>query len=342
MKMKPQTEYFLQLLTLTVEELLEYIPIAIADYGTATLLNPHKPVLYISSDPQRTTRKPLLLAHLDIIGTIPPSLADIQLIDGRISLKPKDQRISQCRVLGGDDRCGVFIILELIKAGYLAHYDFLLTTDEEVGGMSADIFAQQMNPNIFSCFISLDRESSSDYAEYGPDNSELASLFESRGYHRAMGSFTDCLTLSAACTVACGNLSVGYYYQHTDKEYIIISQMLDTLKTLKDQTLIKALSHKVYTYNSDQSYRSPRYFSYLPTPSSDILNSVPVVCEDCGVHEPLYSLNGILLCRSCIEEPYTTLDDEYYLNGYQPYYEEEFYSDTQLLNRVRRDIKDFG
>lgn len=46
--------------------------------------------------------------------------------------------------LGADDRAGIFAIIQIIKSGLRPH--IILTTDEEVGGVGADLLSKNGNP----------------------------------------------------------------------------------------------------------------------------------------------------------------------------------------------------
>ena len=68
----------------------------------------------------------MLLAHMDTVFNSPPELI-IYDEDKNIITSPQG--------LGGDDRCGIFSIVSLLKAGYRPF--LLFTEDEEIGGVGA-------------------------------------------------------------------------------------------------------------------------------------------------------------------------------------------------------------
>lgn len=139
-------------------------------------------------------------------------------------------------VLGGDDRCGVFILLEaareLSNKGNIA---FLFTDGEESGGIGAYEFLNYVEMNNlverFKCFIEFDRKGSSDYIAYNYYGGfkEFYKIFEDYGFIKRTGSFSDVSILDriGAPTV---NLSCGYYNQHTNREYVVFEETLYSLE----------------------------------------------------------------------------------------------------------------
>ena len=183
--------------------------------------------------------KPMLCVHLDTINTCST------LVDKTYS--PKDFKVDnkgvirvanknlQC--LGGDDRAGVWIALQMIKhmektGNY--QYDVGFFYDEEIGCVGSRDYIGR-HPDIkTTAYIGLDRRSpqgTQEVALYGSDNETLTRIFTDLGYDIALGSVTDASTL--AHSVACVNLSVGYDNEHTRQEVLYLQCMIDTLEVLK-------------------------------------------------------------------------------------------------------------
>ncbi|MBT0612770.1 hypothetical protein [Campylobacter hyointestinalis] len=136
---------------------------------------------------------------------------------------------------GGDDRAGVYIALQLIKAKKPFAFGFF--KDEEIGCLGSSALSSYINSlDSVTAFIGLDRRGADEVATYGHDNKELINIFESKGYIEAVGSVTDASKLSALSNkgLACVNLSVGYYNEHTKKEVLNTTAMNRTLKVLKN------------------------------------------------------------------------------------------------------------
>ncbi|PPB52952.1 hypothetical protein [Campylobacter hyointestinalis] len=185
--------------------------------------------------PKGANKYPLICIHLDTINTHKKAeLKTDDLIiddDDIISLNTKARAVC----LGGDDRAGVYIALQLIKAKKPFAFGFF--KDEEIGCIGSSSLSSYINSlDNITAFIGLDRRGADEVATYGHDNKELINIFESKGYIEAVGSVTDASKLSALSNkgLACVNLSVGYYNEHTKKEILNTTAMNHTLKVLKN------------------------------------------------------------------------------------------------------------
>ena len=105
-----------------------------------------------------------------------------------------------------------------------------------------------------TAFIGLDRRGLDNVAVYGYDNQDLINLFENEGYIEVDGSITDVAVLSeqSSRNLACVNLSVGYYNEHTKREFINIFAIQRAIKTLIKLCFV--LSKKSYTYSVSDYY----------------------------------------------------------------------------------------
>lgn len=150
----------------------------------------------------------LLVAHLDtvhkeLVKTICYSA------DGNILMSPEG--------IGGDDRCGVYMILQIIKK-HRCH--ILFCEDEEIGGNGAHAFVDSdIKPKI-NYIVELDRHGSNDAVFYDCDNPEFTNFVTGVGFEEEMGSFSDISIIAPALKVAAVNISCGYYNEHTRHEYI--------------------------------------------------------------------------------------------------------------------------
>lgn len=150
----------------------------------------------------------LLVAHLDTVHRQP-----VQNIccskDGRFLMSPEG--------IGGDDRCGVYMILEIIRD---ARCHVLFTEDEEIGCVGARAFAAgKIRPNV-NYIVEADRRGSNDAVFYLCDNPEFAEFVGCFGFETARGSFSDISVIAPTLGVAAVNISAGYYNEHSLHEYI--------------------------------------------------------------------------------------------------------------------------
>jgi len=123
--------------------------------------------------------------------------------------------------IGGDDRAGIYMILEIIKTHNVS---VLFTEDEEIGGVGADKFMgycleRDYTPDV-NFIIQLDRRGDNDAVFYDCDNPEFTAFIESFGFVEAQGSFSDISVIAPMLGIAAVNLSAGFFNEHSLHEYI--------------------------------------------------------------------------------------------------------------------------
>ena len=227
-----------ELLLLSQEELLAYIDAIYAPMYEKEVFEGG-----LVFKPKDVEMYPLMCTHLDTINThrkYKLTKEDIVLFDKDIKL----DKASKASCLGGDDRCGVYIALELLANGLPYAFGFFL--DEEIGGVGSKKYIPIMDTEHITALVGLDRKGSNDVALYGYDNSELTEIFEKQGYKKAFGTFTDASNIAEGCDLACVNLSIGYYNEHTPHEQIKFSETQNTLTMLRKLEVIEALTSKQY------------------------------------------------------------------------------------------------
>lgn len=161
--------------------------------------------------------KPILLvAHMDTVHKETPE--QILFENGKIS-SPQG--------IGGDDRCGILMILEVIK-----HHkcSVLFTEDEEVGGIGANKFTKsELAKSLGSKFdfiIEFDRKGSNDAVFYDCANEDFEAFVTKEYFKTNYGSFSDISIVAPDLKVAAVNLSCGYYNAHTKEEYVVWDEMV--------------------------------------------------------------------------------------------------------------------
>lgn len=138
-------------------------------------------------------------------------------------------RISSPQGIGGDDRCGVFIIMNLVTE---LNCSVLLCEDEEIGIQGAKKFAMTdyINNLDVNYMIEFDRKGSEDAVFYSCDNKDFTKFVtDATDYKVAQGSYSDISVLMPAAKLAGVNLSCGYYNPHTTTEYVVYSDMMRTI-----------------------------------------------------------------------------------------------------------------
>ena len=160
---------------------------------------------------------PLLSAHLDTVQDD----VDVKLTD---FIRLKQGIISGYGVIGGDDKCGIFLILEALK--YNNKINFVFFVQEESGGVGSSFFIRKNTlSNIPYCLV-LDRRGNGDIIctsnNYGTKDFEtfLIEIGKEFSYKKSAGTFSDADNLNSL--ISCANISVGYYNAHTKNEYVNI------------------------------------------------------------------------------------------------------------------------
>ena len=184
-----------------------------------------------------------LVAHLDTVHERLPSIDEI-LIEGNCISSPNG--------IGGDDRCGVWIIISLIRQGMKPTVIF--TEDEEIHCIGARKFIT----NRFALdlvkrtnfIVELDRRGNNDAVFYNCENKDFQEFIISNGWELAYGSCSDISYIAPASNRAAVNLSVAYYNPHTLSEYINLKE-LENIK-VRVQRLIRSQRYlkKVYEYGN--------------------------------------------------------------------------------------------
>lgn len=170
----------------------------------------------------------LVTAHMDTVHIIQCERYSVHKYKGK-------HRIQSSVGIGGDDRCGIYMIVRMILDGY--HPSVLFCEDEEIGSVGARKFIKTKfikELESLNYLIELDRANAKDIVFYDCDNPEFTKYIqENTGFKEAQGSWTDIVELSDACGVASVNFSCGYYNAHTTKEYVIFEEMQNTIAVVE-------------------------------------------------------------------------------------------------------------
>lgn len=207
----------------------------------------------------------LLTAHMDTVHDELPTI----IVEKKVEDKTGKvwTGVTSPFGIGGDDRCGVYMILEVIRTTKLRP-TIVFCEDEEIGGVGSRKFVQTELANEMKdlyYMIELDRANDKDAVFYDCDNPEFTSyITENTGYEKTWGSFSDISVLAPFAGIAAVNLSCGYYNAHTNDEFVILEQMDATLQTViylltcANENAVGAKRYeyikKKYSYNSSRIY----------------------------------------------------------------------------------------
>lgn len=230
----------------------------------------------------------LLVAHMDTVHKHLPKTF--------VYSKNKNM-VSDPNGIGGDDRCGIYMILEVIKR---YNCSVLFCEDEEVGGVGAEKFIANKIATMldFNYMIEFDRKGKNDAVFYDCDNKKFTDFICKDYYKENFGSFSDISVLAPFFGVAAVNLSCGYYNAHTKNEYVVFSEM--------ERSIEEACKILERTTEED-------VFEYIP-------------CKYGGYNRGYYSGNTY---GSAYGGWYDDFDNEYYYNG-----EGWVYGSNSKVNKV--------
>ncbi len=203
----------------------------------------------------------LLVAHLD---TVHIKLPKTILYDKNLGIMSSPQGI------GGDDRCGVYMIFEVLKK---YNCSVLFCEDEEIGCVGAEKFTKTKFAKKleFNYIIEFDRKGNNDAVFYDCDNPEFEEFITKDFYKSAWGSFSDISVLAPFLGCAAVNLSCGYYNAHTTNEYVVLPEMQKSIKEAckilertTENDRFEYIESKMAWYDDNYSYAKEQvyYFEY--------------------------------------------------------------------------------
>ena len=157
--------------------------------------------------------------------------------------------------IGGDDKCGVFVCLSILE-----HFDVIKAAffvEEEIG-MKGSKEADEEFFNNVGYAIQFDAPSDNWVSEVcsgvklfdAEFKSHITKILSEGGYTKFSNDpFTDVNQLAQKFDFNCLNLGCGYYKQHTDKEYVVIKEVENSLKM--GVSLIDYLGIKEYIHHKE-------------------------------------------------------------------------------------------
>lgn len=189
--------------------------------------------------------KATLVSHMDIHPIIDNNYKDKKLLSFLNTVYCKTG-------IGGDDRCGVLVILELLDRGYRPNIIF--TEKEEVGRVGVrklidnhlDLLIDITKDSPY--LMGLDRKGFNEVVFYGCGNKEFINFLINE-YHLDynVGSFSDVSNLGPSLNKAICNISVCYYSAHSENEYVNLKKlklMIDKIEGMvKDCNNIRNYSY---------------------------------------------------------------------------------------------------
>lgn len=198
------------------------------------------------------TYYPCYVAHLDTVHAIIPNYD--------IRVRPNGDLIgwnvdtNTISGIGGDDKCGLFIALAMLRD--LPAAKVALFTDEEIGCLGA--YDAQMSFFHDAAFVlEADRRGNSDIVRdaagvelYSDEFSEaIAATMAAHDIAEEYGSITDVMTLKKnGLAVSCLNMSAGYHQPHQPETFIRPADLARALSFARGITEAAAGRQWPHTY----------------------------------------------------------------------------------------------
>ena len=274
----------------------------------------------------------LLVAHLDTVHH--QTVRSICYSEDRkIVMSPQG--------IGGDDRAGVFMILQIIQK---ARCHVLFCEDEEIGAVGAGLFDQGgIQPKV-NFIVELDRRGRDDAVFYSCCNRKFISFVEQFGFQEEMGSFSDISIIAPGMETAAVNISAGYYAEHSLHEYINLEHMMLNVERVTQMAQAEC-SHFAYVRSRHRGFRfwqerlplwdmepEENFSDLMPLPEEAYIkvngrvvnNRLPHYLDERGnVYDYLDDLDGAVL----VEHAYAYTQDDQPLE-----YSEELAVPIQVLS----------
>jgi di/tripeptidase len=173
---------------------------------------------------------PTMVSHMDTVHTINPNY---EIHRSGNNIFAIDRATMERLGVGGDDKVGVYITLELLE--YFDNFKAVFFKDEEVGCVGSS----QADFSFFddsSLVLQCDRKGFSDFVMsisgvqmYDKDlEHDIAHILKRNKRVQVYGGMTDVMEIAYNNSVACANMSCGYYDPHSDNEYVKISEVEQT------------------------------------------------------------------------------------------------------------------
>lgn len=211
----------------------------------------------------------LLVAHLDTVHSEIPHI---------ICYSPDKRYMMSPQGIGGDDRCGVYMILKLIQS---AKCHILFCEDEETGGIGARAFAGSgLSPNVHY-IVEMDRRGNNDAVFYGCDNPEFTEFVCTFGFEEAGGSFSDISVIAPYLKTAAVNISAGYYNEHRLHEMVDCEAMENNIHRISQMIAVQTkhfpYMERQWTFQQSSLFDQSFYwdFSTAPREHKKLLMELP-------------------------------------------------------------------
>lgn len=200
---------------------------------------------------------PCVIAHTDTVHDIDKiNIVEFEGVNGqgepKLSLKAVNDKRKPTGI-GGDDKCGVFACLEILKELPVIKAAFFVSEEQGcIGSKNADAkffsnvgYAIQFDSpgnNAITEFLMGKRMFSRESEFFNKCNKIVLENFTSDTQYK-YHPYTDIYCINMLFHIECLNLPIGYYNYHTKHEYVVIEDVFNGIKSglqmIKDLGLTK-------------------------------------------------------------------------------------------------------
>jgi di/tripeptidase len=203
--------------------------------------------IYVTKQTDEVEYFPCVVAHTDTVHNIDTiNVKEETLPNEQGILKPSLKAYNDSGKptgIGGDDKCGVFACLELLKE--LPNLKAAFFVSEETGCHGSKKADPKFFSNVGYC-IQFDAPENNMISEYlmGRNMFDRDSEFFNVGgrlitehfpsdtkYHKH--PYTDIFMINSLFEISCFNISIGYYRYHTPQEYVVVDDTYFGIKVGK-------------------------------------------------------------------------------------------------------------
>lgn len=236
--------------------------------------------------------KPLLSAHMD---TVEKQFDTSLMKFVNIRTYKNKKFLRGYGIIGGDDKCGIYIILKILESK--PDFNFIFSVSEENGLLGIiEVVTKQDFSNV-SYGLVLDRRGNKDIIcvdnGFGVKafEDELKSIGKDFGYEAIRGGTSDANQIKSK--ISCANLSCGYYNSHTEKEYVsledlaraysYVEKIITTVTKKFDKPISSTSTYSSYDYSNtrDSTYCSACYGTKPAGTPMVYVTQYYKVCPEC-------------------------------------------------------------